>query len=771
MGLFDSASRLWKGFIGAVQKPAGVPDRPQTPAAPAPSTSPPVILPARRITAQGGASTQIPGGEVFSDQDPYLSGGNPLIPKDGDALPRRFQYTSGVNIQITPRGTETISFSMLRMLGESTMVRIIIEHLKNILKSHEWAITADDERENGQYADAISTISNFLEYPDGEHAWDEWVGLVCEESLVIDALTLYKRKTYGGQLAALEIIDGSTIKMLIDTRGFIPNPPTPAYQQFLYGVPKTWYTKDEMIYAPRNRRANKFYGFSEVEQLIVKINETVRREFYNLAQYTDGNTPAGIATLPKEWNIETIKKFDLYFNELLSGNAQRRSKLFFGPEGMQIHKFHDNETFGLFSKYDEWLARVACFTFGVSPMPFITLTNRAAAQEMGDVEAEGGVATLKMFIERLINRIIKDDFQQPHVKFDWITDRSRLQEKRVKRNVQYTQSAIFTPNEVRADEGKPPIDGIGDQLYFNGVPLGQVATGAGSASSAGSEGEGESPARPELEDGSRPVVASAHVQAIRKCMTEELGKWERFALKRFDEGKPWEATQFEAEYLTNDECLQVIKGVQKSRTKDQLKHLFDTRRAGIRAIRIEPHNASDAARYSGDMKGVLREILSAKADELANGKAATVTAQPSTKVEIQNTFDEAKMVAVIKSTLEESHRSWKETEEGRAAMEKESVKAIVEGQAKALEGSVEKMVGAMLEAAKASKQEPAIINLPEMKPTVINKVEAVASPAAVNVSPAPVTVQQAPVAKAERPKRSYRVLRDHEGNMVGLEEK
>ena len=55
--------------------------------------------------------------------------------------------------------------------------------------------------------------------------------------LVIDAATLYPRYNRGGSLYALDVIDGATIKPLIGEDGRAPEPPDPAYQQILKGIP------------------------------------------------------------------------------------------------------------------------------------------------------------------------------------------------------------------------------------------------------------------------------------------------------------------------------------------------------------------------------------------------------------------------------------------------------------------------------------------------------------------------------------------------------
>lgn len=626
MSIFDRIAGVFKN-IGPVRKPAGVP--PQVQSLPEPRQGGVARVP---VNVRAGTNTSsVPGSEQFSD-DPFMGPAEPILPKDGNAAPRRAQYQPGYNLQMSPRSTEAVTFAQLRSLSEYSIVRIAIEHVKEAIKSHEWDITTDDDYDPEGYQQDIRAVKCFLEKPDRVLSWDEWLGQLVEEVLSIDALSIYKHRTYGGELHSLEIIDGATIKPLIDSRGFTPVPPAPAYQQFLYGLPKSWYTSEELIYAPRNRRANKFYGLGPVEQIVLKVNEGIRRDFYNLAQFSDGNTPAGIATLPKEWSMEQIKQFDEYFNSILAGNFQRRSKLFFGPEGLRIEKFHDDEVFGLFNKYDEWLARIVCFTFGISPVPFVAMTNRAVAQELGDVEAEGGVASIKMFIERLMNNVIDLDFRLPHLRFNWVTDRSRLQEKRVKKNTEYVKTGIFTINEVRLEEGLDEIPG-GETPYFNGQPLGMAAAPTPAPASAagapvGPPGADDKPARPVLPDGSRPVLNSA-AAAWRKCAVEELGKWERYALKRYDEGKLGEAAAFESDFLPPEEENILRKGLAKARTKDQVKHLFDTRRANVRALRLEPASPGDIAGHVGPMRSILREILLDKAYEVVGESAKVAASGPS----------------------------------------------------------------------------------------------------------------------------------------------
>ena len=500
--------------------------------------------------------------ETFLGKEPFLSPGVPLTPKDPDGTPpRRFQYTPGYNYAIQPRSTESITFAQLRAVSDYTLIRVIIEHVKDLLKSHEWDIVAADKGKGESYEGDIKACVEFWEKPDQRNTWDEWLGQVIEEIVSIDALTLYRHKTRGGKLWALEVIDGSSIKPVIDERGMEPLPPVPAYQQFLYGIPKTAYTQDEIIYRPKNRRANKYYGFGPVEQCIITINQGMRRELQQLAQFTDGNIPAGVCGVPKEWKPEEILAWQKYWDDVLVGDVQNRSRIRFVPEGGQIQKFKEDELYNSKNSFDEWMARIFCFTFGISPIPFISMTNRSVAEELGDVEAEGGVAVLKMFIERLINEVIDHDLLMPHLQFTWITDRGRLMAKKVDRNVRYLGAGILQLDEIREDEGLEPI----------GLPPGIItASGFVPFPEVGADGRIIEPEPPPLMPGQAPndedeeeedkageeeerVPQAKAKKALAKARIAELDQWERWALARAREGKLAKSS-FDCEFIGDEEA-------------------------------------------------------------------------------------------------------------------------------------------------------------------------------------------------------------------------
>jgi len=50
-------------------------------------------------------------------------------------------------------------------------------------------------------------------------------------------------------------------------------------------------------------------------------------------------------------------------------------------------------------KRDEWLARVCCFAFSISPQAFIRQMNRASAETQKDLSEEEGLAPILLWLK------------------------------------------------------------------------------------------------------------------------------------------------------------------------------------------------------------------------------------------------------------------------------------------------------------------------------------------------------------------------------------
>ncbi len=400
---------------------------------------------------------------------------NPVAPPD--TRPRRFDYPSGVNLVTQPRNFEPVTFQQMRALADSLdLVRVAIETRKDQVSKMPWSFRAKMPLQTSAARAAQSTASttstssrideltDFFQSPDREHDFNEWLRMILEDLLVIDAVTLSPTIddhgavwSPGKQVRRFEVIDGATIKRVIDDMGRTPPPPEVAYQQVLKGVPAIDFTSDELVYRPRNLRAHKFYGYSPVEQIIITINIALRRQMYTLAYFTDGNVPEAICQTPEQWNTDSVREFQNWFDSTLAGNLEQRRRIIFIPNAGGQGAVQFTKEPPLTNDLDEWLARIVCWAFSLSPQALIRQMNRATAETAKEQADEEGIAPLLNWIASLINSLVRKFFGYDDVEFAWgeRKDENKLEQAQI--NQIYVQSGILTIDEVRESLGKPAL--------------------------------------------------------------------------------------------------------------------------------------------------------------------------------------------------------------------------------------------------------------------------------------------------------------------------
>jgi len=379
---------------------------------------------------------------------------------------RQFDYPAGFNLRLTPRETEPVNFATMRAMADGyDLMRLVIETRKDQLIRFKWKIKPKDDKVEPD--ERCAMLMEFFAQPDREHDWQDWLRILLEEMLVTDAPCLYPRMTRGGGVYGFELMDGTTIKRLIDEHGRTPMPPLPAYQQILKGIPAVDYTRDELIYRPRNMRVNKLYGFSPVEQVITTVNIALRRQASQLSYYTDGSTPDLIFSVPKEWNVDAIRTFKAYWDSMLSGNLAARRGTMFVPEG--VTPVNTKEAV-LKDQYDEWLSRIICYAFSVSPQALLAMMNRATAETAQQTATEEGLFPLMTWVEGLINRCIWGYWGFTDLHFAWDiedkvspTDQATIDET-------YIRAKVKTPDEVRGKLGLDPLTDQDREKYWPEKP-------------------------------------------------------------------------------------------------------------------------------------------------------------------------------------------------------------------------------------------------------------------------------------------------------------
>lgn len=450
----------------------------------------------------------------------------PLVPMQPVAPPdvkgRILDYPVGYNLNIRPRAYEPVTFQMLRNFADSyDLLRLVIETRKDQLGRMDWNIAPRDyvpkEQIEGLKAKALE-IEKFFIRPDKKNFWDEWLRMLLEDLFVIDAPAIYRRKTYGGDLYALQLLDGATIKRIIDDYGNTPEPPDPAYQQILHGLPAVDYTTQDLLYRPRNNRTHKVYGFSHVEQIIMTVQIALRRQVWQLQSFTEGNIPEALIGTPMTWTPDQIRQFQDWFDAQLQGNTGERRRARFVP-GEVAKSYVPTKEGDLFGLAEEWLARVVCFCFSISPQPFVKMMNRATAETAQETAVEEGLAPIQNYIKNVMDTIIIEDFGTEDLEFQWADEDELDPNIRSQIDDRERANGGKTFNEVRIANGDDPIehpdadrpmyrkgDGSWDYLFLTAEEqaerdaMAQALVDAGAGADEGGDASGDTSPGPD--DGS-----------------------------------------------------------------------------------------------------------------------------------------------------------------------------------------------------------------------------------------------------------------------------
>jgi hypothetical protein len=424
------------------------------------------------------------GTALFPPQQPL----QPVAQRPEDfAVGRPWDYPVGYNTRVIPRDG-TISFDTLKNLAVGyDVLAIIIQRLKDKIVSEEWTIGPKNEK--GARDAQMDEIHAFLEMPDKNHTWDEWLKMLIDQVVIYDAPAIWLQPTRGGDLYALEILDGSKFTPKIGPDGRIPSAfMGPGYQQVLKGLPAVDYVKPlpkgvkapldpdgnpmpELLYKPKNPRVDSVYGYSPVEQIITTVNIALRRETFLLTYYTDGSTPDLIFGVPDTWNPTQITQFKMNWDSMLAGNLQNRRGTMFVPSGVKPFDVREK---ALTDGTDEWLIKICCFALGQNPMPFIKQMNKGQEKTHHEEAGSEGLAPWMEWIKNLMDYIIALKFGRPDVVFRWKEAESTDELTRAQIDQIMIANKIYHPDEVRQARGDNPMPpemrGQMDMATFSNTP-------------------------------------------------------------------------------------------------------------------------------------------------------------------------------------------------------------------------------------------------------------------------------------------------------------
>ncbi|AFK87714.1 portal protein [Thermoanaerobacterium phage THSA-485A] len=405
--------------------------------------------------------------------------------------PRQWQYRPAWNIPSPPSSTREVDAELLRKLADSyDLLRRCIEIRKYEMCSLDWDIVPREKNNkrakeiSDANADVIQEIKQVFMYPeafiddDGHrkpiHTFQEWLSALLEDYFVLDAMTIYPRPTKGGKLLALERVDGSTIKPLLTIDGRVPIPPAPAYQQYLYGMPRASFTLKQLYYKPRNVRNHSPYGFSHVEQALIHINFALKVQMWYTAYFTQGSIPEGLLEMPEGWTPDQMWQFIDEINATMAGNASAKRQLYPVPTGV---KWQSLKEFDMNAELINYIVTVTCSLFDIQPIElgFMPLHGSSGLGGKGFGDSQNLVHERKSLIptahwlESIFTQIIHDWWGAYDLEFSFTSIRDMEDEKQDESDINLVKNGIKSIDEVVMERGGEP-PGIG-RMFVNGSTI------------------------------------------------------------------------------------------------------------------------------------------------------------------------------------------------------------------------------------------------------------------------------------------------------------
>ena len=415
--------------------------------------------------------------EIFTDgafgpQNPILPVPINEPPPGSDfAEPRLFEQEVGWNLPVGQPGSEGIKladFSTLKTLADLySVARACIQLRKNEIRGIEWNILPTRDASKAMrgapnlarsFGARRSEAVRFFKRPDPDFFnWASFLDALCEEVFVYDALSLLIRPKWskgrgsgllGSDLDSLALLSGPTIRPLLGLHGEKPRPPAPAYQQYLYGVPRVdlmtmiterdledgqmngselnQFRADQLLYLPMTPRRWTPYGFPPIERALIPVMAGLQKQGFQLDYFREGSVPA-VYISPGGSNVNMtpnqIRELQDALNAL-AGDPAWKHKIIVLPADSKVMPQKQAQ---LADQFDEIVMNQVCMAFDVQPMELgimpkvSTSVSPGAANQMS--KASQGIHERKAtkpflsFVADIMNVILQEVCGQSDMRF------------------------------------------------------------------------------------------------------------------------------------------------------------------------------------------------------------------------------------------------------------------------------------------------------------------------------------------------------------------
>ena len=432
------------------------------------------------------------------------------IPQPGEERPepRRWTYPVSYNMPGFQPGQPGLgrlaSFETLRTLCDLySVARNAINLRKNELRSVGWDIAPTrqaakamrgDHKAAADFAERRAKVVKFFRRPDPNYNdFTSWFFAILEEFFITDAVSLYLHPSrvkgkglLGTNLAALDVLDGATIKPLVDIRGGRPAPSSVAYQQFEYGVPRVdlmtlliedaddpdpdgllaEYRGDQLMYLPFMPRVWSPYGFAPIEGALVPVLTGINKQTYQSNYFVEGSVP-GVYISPGDTSMTASQLRELQDAlNAIAGDQAWKHKIIVLPGGSKVDPQRPvplADDFDLLVQTQTVMGfDVQPFELGIQAQVSIAAASSGAARQAATAKMDlwqrkSTIPTLLFFKSVVFDRIIQDVCRQDDMEFifEGLQDDQNIGEL-TPALVEQVGAGLASIDEARLELGREP---------------------------------------------------------------------------------------------------------------------------------------------------------------------------------------------------------------------------------------------------------------------------------------------------------------------------
>lgn len=393
----------------------------------------------------------------------------------------------------------------LRTFGKTTYARRAIKRIKDPIEALAWEVAPKAGIElNSLLKKQIQTATHCLQQPNRDDSFRSFSGQIVEDILTNGGGT-YEQQVGADTIRPLWLWPVDSMSIQINPRWDGKDSEPRYFQTLGYGniggVQGKALLNSELVYVRQDPTTENPFGLGQLEVAFAAINRKLGVADY-AGKLASNAQPENILLVPGMQLEQVLAMRSWWRNEV---EGQGMLPIVGAPAGSkpEMVKLHATDDKSLFIQYQELLIKEIATSFNLHAMSFgvYGTLNRATAEVIDDADWENAVVPVATLLAAYITRETIEarlGFSQLEFRYVGLKRDDKKAEAEIYK-LEYTNNAA-TPNEYRARNNMPPLDGEwGDLTYADTQIAMQAARGTG---------EIDDPDLPPPRAGTKPAKAS-----------------------------------------------------------------------------------------------------------------------------------------------------------------------------------------------------------------------------------------------------------------------